>query len=60
MGRLAVGDRDILSPAVDMYKATGRWGLSGEVACAVLLLGSDDSSYLTGGEITVDGGLGQI
>jgi NAD(P)-dependent dehydrogenase (short-subunit alcohol dehydrogenase family) len=36
-----------------------RWGSPEEVAAAVLFLASADSSYLTGGEITVDGGLGQ-
>jgi NAD(P)-dependent dehydrogenase (short-subunit alcohol dehydrogenase family) len=36
-----------------------RWGSPEEVASAVLFLASADSSYLTGGEITVDGGLGQ-
>lgn len=38
----------------------GRWGHPDEVAKAVLFLGSADASYLTGGEIAVDGGLGQI
>jgi NAD(P)-dependent dehydrogenase (short-subunit alcohol dehydrogenase family) len=38
----------------------GRWGRAEEVAKAVLFLACDDSSYLIGGEIAVDGGLGQI
>lgn len=37
-----------------------RWGQPEEVAKAVLFLASSDSSYMTGGEITVDGGLGEI
>jgi NAD(P)-dependent dehydrogenase (short-subunit alcohol dehydrogenase family) len=36
-----------------------RWGQPEEVAKAVVFLASSDSSYLTGGEITVDGGLAQ-
>lgn len=37
-----------------------RWGRADEVAKTVLFLASSASSYLTGGEIAVDGGLGQI
>ena len=37
-----------------------RWGTPEEVAKAALFLASSDSSYLTGGEIKVDGGLGTI
>jgi NAD(P)-dependent dehydrogenase (short-subunit alcohol dehydrogenase family) len=37
-----------------------RLGRPEEVAAAVAFLASQDASYITGAEINVDGGLGQI
>lgn len=37
-----------------------RWGQPGEIAKTVLFLASNDSSYIVGNEITVDGGLRQV
>jgi NAD(P)-dependent dehydrogenase (short-subunit alcohol dehydrogenase family) len=38
----------------------GRMGQADEIAKAALFLGSDDSSFITGIELFVDGGLGQV
>jgi len=37
-----------------------RWGQAEEVAKAVIFLACEDSSYVIGGDIMVDGGLGQV
>ena len=38
----------------------GRLGTPDEVARAVIFLASDDSSYITGTELFVDGGFAQV
>ena len=38
----------------------GRFGQPDEVAKAVVFLASDDSSYVTGVELFVDGGFAQV
>lgn len=38
----------------------GRLGTLDEIAKAVLFLGSDDASFITGTELFVDGGFAQV
>ena len=38
----------------------GRFGTSDEVAKAMVFLASDDSSYITGMELFLDGGVAQV
>ncbi len=47
---------DYITGAVPMK----RWGLPEEVGKAVLFLASDDSAYITGTDLLVDGGWGQV
>jgi NAD(P)-dependent dehydrogenase (short-subunit alcohol dehydrogenase family) len=38
----------------------GRFGIPDDIAKAVVFLASDDSSYITGAELFVDGGFAQV
>jgi NAD(P)-dependent dehydrogenase (short-subunit alcohol dehydrogenase family) len=51
--------REAVNSYIESIAPMKRWGQPEEIARAVLLLASSESSYLTGGEIAVDSGLGQ-
>ena len=53
----AAGQRKI---AISNMTPLGRFGTPDEVAKAVVFLASDDSSYITGTELFVDGGFAQV
>jgi len=53
----AAGQRKIIVSAVTPL---GRFGTPDEIAKAVVFLASDDSSYITGTELFVDGGFAQV
>ena len=48
--------KKMISQAVPL----GRLGTPDEIAKAVVLLASDDASYITGAELFVDGGIAQV
>jgi len=52
--------RDALMAALTAQTPLGRIGRPEETAAVALFLASDDSSYMTGGEVFVDGGMAQI
>ena len=56
----AIDEAEQLIKAISNTVPFGRFGTADEIAKAVLFLASDDSSYITGTELFVDGGFAQI
>ncbi|MGN2436755.1 SDR family NAD(P)-dependent oxidoreductase [Pseudomonas syringae] len=54
------GQRDAVINAMVEQLPSGRMGRSEEVAAAALFLASDESSFMTGSEMFVDGGFAQV
>ena len=51
------GARDVQGTLMGDYLLVERWGTAEDIAAAVLFLASEESSYIDGQTITVDGGL---
>lgn len=51
---------DEMASSFPSLVSLGRFGNAGEIASTALFLASSDSSYITGAEIPVDGGLAQV
>jgi NAD(P)-dependent dehydrogenase (short-subunit alcohol dehydrogenase family) len=56
----SLGSTDAMLEGLAAQTALGRVGASDEVAAVALFLASDDSSFMTGSEVYVDGGQAQI
>jgi NAD(P)-dependent dehydrogenase (short-subunit alcohol dehydrogenase family) len=56
----AIGAAEAHIKAISNSIPLGRFGTPDEIAKAVVFLASDDSSYVTGAELCVDGGFAQV
>jgi NAD(P)-dependent dehydrogenase (short-subunit alcohol dehydrogenase family) len=56
----SIGQKDATVEALVPQTTLGRMGRPEEVAAVALFLASDDSSFMTGSEVSVDGGVAQV
>src|ERR1700738_955511 len=59
-GLASAGQGDALIAGLIAQTPIGRMGLPEETAAVALFLASDDSSFMTGSEVFVDGGMAQV
>ena len=57
---ISQSDREIFDASIASRIPLGRLGKPNEVAAAALFLASDESSFISGIDLSVDGGMGQI
>ena len=61
-GRLGLSAAELAATAAGLLKMVpiGRFANAQDIAAGVAFLGSSDAAYVFGGELTIDGGLGQL
>ena len=59
-GLARAGQQDALISGLIAQTPAGRMGRPQETAAVALFLASDDSSFMTGSEVFVDGGMAQV
>jgi NAD(P)-dependent dehydrogenase (short-subunit alcohol dehydrogenase family) len=61
-GKLGLSEADLktVSASIQSQVPAGRFGKANEIAQAVVYLASDESAYMVGGELMVDGGMGTL
>ena len=61
-GRLGLSAAELDATAAELLKKVpiGRFASAEDIAAGVAFLGSSDAAYVVGGELTIDGGLGQL
>jgi NAD(P)-dependent dehydrogenase (short-subunit alcohol dehydrogenase family) len=61
-GRLGLSAEDLDATAAGIVKAVplGRFATADEIAAGVAYLASKEAAYMVGGELTIDGGIGQL
>ena len=61
-GRLGLSAAELDATAAALLKMVpiGRFASAEDIAAGVAFLGSSDAAYVVGGELTIDGGLGQL